>query len=231
MVLRYKPRDVEQGAPEPRPEATPQEARGDNRSVEALLSECRARFDRYRQASTMRDERLFDTLARILELDEFANRNDENKAALEQEFATAKIKKTKATPDFTRLVKLVFNNPDERTNISRYAAVLRLAKSRGIASDNLAAFVKENNGLVACARIEAQGRNLEEGSRSKHSDKRLEELRNAAVRMKIPELAKFAPEGLCTVLIEKASDGTIHILGFKEENETAGRKFSALAEL
>src|ERR671933_603393 len=104
MVVRFQPSDAEQDALEPSTEITSDESRGDNRSVEALLSECRSQFDRYRQASTMRDERLFDTLARILELDEFANRNDEDRAALEQEFTNAKIKKTKSTPDFTRLV-------------------------------------------------------------------------------------------------------------------------------
>lgn len=197
---------------------------GRNIGVTALLEVCRehARFAFGHRTDA--NERLHKALASTLELYHLGNSNEENRAVLNRALAEKNIRLTKRTDAFTPLVKLVFADTDSRSNINRYAGVLRLALANDVKPTDLADFIRSKEGIAKCAILEVRMRRAA-GTQIEPQPPDLGDRRAGAVEIDLPKLGDIPTEGRFTLLVEPAGDGKYLILGARAETEKAVARY------
>ncbi len=104
------------------------------------------------------NEWLYKALQSTLDLYHLAKESDENADQLQRLFKQHEIRRTKRTPEFTPLVKLVFVTSDDHSNINRYAGVLRFALANEVRPEGLPDFIKDKGGIAKCAILEIKSR-------------------------------------------------------------------------
>jgi hypothetical protein len=218
-MARRKSSSKENDQPQLSDESTEPTVYRRNIGITELLAECQDHVTYAFGHRSDANERLGRALASTLELYHLGKANNENLDALKLQYEGAGIRVTKRTNDFTPLVKLVFKDTDDRSNINRYAGVLRLAVAKNVSPDNLPDFIKENGGIAKTAILEVQMRR-DSGATVDQSDASPLDLRRAqAIPINLGDFRDIPAAGPFTLLIEPVEEGKYWILGALGETE------------
>lgn len=198
-----------------------------NISVPELLETCRQQAKSALRQREGADQATYETLGSTLELYHVANQSDENAIELENQFKAHGIRRSKRTHVFTRLIKLVFENPSERTNINRYASTLHYAVANSIKPDDVPKFIKDNGGIVRCSE-------LEKARRDEPNDQdQTSELNFAASFSTAPEVAidlQDVPHGPFSLILFPKGGGKYGIIEKRKVGDKALARYLAKAK-
>jgi hypothetical protein len=204
---------------------------GRNMDIRALVAVCRAKAFAATEGHVRSIDLLHDALAATLELANLLDDQPDPGQALSHVCEEHAVKMDGRTKNrFIPLLKIVFDNSHDRSNIGRNAAALKYAADRQITPDQLPAFYKSNGGVAKCAGLEAQERQAQRHSSPAVSSKiqtLLGSRRQDAPKLDLPGTVAPPVTGFFSVLIERGADGECHILGTSTETERSLRRYFA----
>ena len=196
---------LERGAADVTDES-PADTHGQNINAQELLTQAQREVRKFRKDTKSATRSLNAALAHTLALFEYGQKNETNLHELEILYAEREIRLTNRD-HFTPLIKLAF--PEEQpSNIHRYAAVLKLAHSEGIKSEDLADFIIKTGGIVKCVAAELKQRQAARPKRTSKSDRDFELALERRRR-------KFRPLGGISGFDFEANEGEFVSIGFK----------------
>lgn len=134
---------------------------GDTENLHALMDTARAAAGTLAHPGLDAREQLYDTLAAALALHEMG---EVDAAAYRTLLRDANLKRQARAP-FTPALKLVFGKEYDKTRLTEYAAAIAYARRFDVASDGLAAFLREQpGGIKGCVKAEREAKRGESGS-------------------------------------------------------------------
>ncbi|MHC2019991.1 hypothetical protein [Methylobacterium sp. CM6247] len=201
------------------------------RPIEKLFRDCTDAAQQFENSKERRTHLLIQCLQKSALLYEHGQSRDPDGYA--RLLARHKIRVTERTHNpFSPVVKLVFSSVDkgQRTNLSRYAGVLRFAHENGVGPDAFSQLMKEERGLDGCAERDREAhpspeRQAAASKRAAH----LQALREQAYGADLAGIADELPSGLTAVLIERDQHGTLRVLGVRAETVQDVRRYRPLS--
>lgn len=192
---------------------------GQNISVGDLIEEYRRRAEIAANDEESANQARYKALAGPLDLYYLTKDNEEKTQELEAAFRRNKIRDTKRTHIFTRLIKLLFVNPKHRKKVNHYATVLRYAADCKIQPDDLPEFITKNGGTTGCVKLEKRSREPDAAGNPVDIDAKL----NAVPEITL-ELDNPPSEGFSLILLPKG-DGRYAVLGSRKVSANILKKY------
>jgi hypothetical protein len=156
------------------------------------------------------------------------------KQALELEYKEAKVRRSKnTTTEFTLLIKLFFGKLLPRPTVSRWSSTLQLALEKKQKPQDLVAFIREKGGTAACAHLLAQQRHEDTKGAVKNPQSTamrvIEERLADAPKIKLPKGLGIGGKGLFELLVKPQADGSCAVVGQRQVEASAVRRFAPMA--
>jgi len=166
---------------------------------------------------------LYRALADVLALYRACVKDSKKMKQLTRIQAEKGIRSTGSTKNpFTPIVKALFPEKESRTNLTRYASVLRFADSEGISPDGFAAFVKKRGGLVACQREDSTKHPQPRKGVAVDHEKVLSRMRGQAKL----DLPKKYPTRYSSVFLEYKEGERPRLLGIRKETAATAKNYA-----
>ncbi|WP_156629518.1 hypothetical protein [Methylobacterium sp. Leaf85] len=200
------------------------------RPIDQLFRKCTDAAQQFKNSKKREEHLLMQCLQKAALLYEYGESQDPEGYALL--LSHHKIRVTARTHNpFLPIVKLVFGAVEkgQRTNLSRYAGVLRFAHEKGVEPHAFPHLFKEEGGLDGCAEKDREAHPSPErqAASTKHAA-HLQALKAQAHGADLSEVADELQSGLTAVLIEKDQHGNLQVLGLRTETFEHVRRYRPL---
>lgn len=205
---------------------------GRNISVRDLVIMAQDAAKKAAQAQRSSKRHLYDALRIILEIYEL---QQADAAALESLVEAMKEREIRTDDKrtknpFVHLAKLIFENSEKPTNISRSAAAVKYAADNGVQSQELEKWIEDKGGVVRCAGLEAAARRAAGLKRPSKATNALQDAlakrREGATPIQaISGISVERTDKLFSILFELDNKGSYVPLGSTIESEQTVRRY------
>lgn len=185
-----------------------------------LIGKCQQTAAAAMESDAKSIDLLHKALADVLELFDLSKSNAIAEGELHELLKQSNIATDGRTKnEFTPLIKLAFGPSSKTSNINRNASAVRHAFERGVHSDSLADFFREQGGVARCAELDRKSRALKRPSwGNREGSRHLRPLNSTIITL---ESGLALPKSrLFSLLVERCHACQFRVLGAKVEDDT-----------